>query len=400
MRIAAAHAHEASEAEAIDAAIAELCDQLDGSPDLLILGAACHHEMATFSARLDKRLPDTTTIGTTSYQGVMTDDGFHRRPSLALWGLRDPDGVYGSALVAIDDAPRQAAAHAVERAIEDAGRCGEMPSVIWLHCAPGQEERVIAGIEDVIGRQVPILGGSSADDDIAGRWQQMANHQSSSEGIAIAALYPSVEPVYSFHSGYEPTGHSATVTDCQGRIVWTLDERPAAEVYHEWTDGSAPTQADHDSDQFFQQSIFFPLGRRLHSQHNGASFLLSHPRRVVDGGGLELFNEVALGDDLILMTGDEDSLASRAGRVTSSALDIYGLSADDIAGGLVVFCAGCLSTITDRTDDIIDSLHQSLRHTPFMGLFTLGEQGCFIDGQNRHGNLMVSSLLFRRSPAD
>jgi hypothetical protein len=31
---------------------------------------------------------------------------------------------------------------------------------------------------------------------------------------------------------------------------------------------------------------------------------------------------------------------------------------------------------------------------PFLGAFTFGEQGAITDGANRHGNLMVSGLVF------
>jgi len=37
-----------------------------------------------------------------------------------------------------------------------------------------------------------------------------------------------------------------------------------------------------------------------------------------------------------------------------------------------------------------EGLRQALGGRPFLGNFTFGEQGAFLDKQNRHGNLMIS----------
>jgi hypothetical protein len=40
------------------------------------------------------------------------------------------------------------------------------------------------------------------------------------------------------------------------------------------------------------------------------------------------------------------------------------------------------------------SLTEALPGLPYLVAFTFGEQGCFADGYNRHGNLMISAVLF------
>jgi hypothetical protein len=47
-------------------------------------------------------------------------------------------------------------------------------------------------------------------------------------------------------------------------------------------------------------------------------------------------------------------------------------------------------------DQVVDGVNQSLGGKPFLGSFTFGEQGCFAGGENRHGNLMISVLVFTR----
>jgi len=52
-------------------------------------------------------------------------------------------------------------------------------------------------------------------------------------------------------------------------------------------------------------------------------------------------------------------------------------------------------TVKQRMDEVVSNLRSALgEETPFLGAFTFGEQGCFFGGENRHGNLMVSLVLF------
>ena len=100
------------------------------------------------------------------------------------------------------------------------------------------------------------------------------------------------------------------------------------------------------------------------------------------------------GDEVVLMTGTRDSLVTRAGRVATVAVEAANFNEDEVEGALVLYCAGCMLGVHDRLLEAIADLHKGLRYAPFLGSFTLGEQGCFIGGENRHGNLMIAVLVF------
>ncbi|MBK7285285.1 MAG: hypothetical protein IPI83_14040, partial [Sphingomonadales bacterium] len=55
-------------------------------------------------------------------------------------------------------------------ALTDSGRPEELPGIVWLNAAPGREEEVLKGIVDILGPNVPVLGGSAADNRVAGNW--------------------------------------------------------------------------------------------------------------------------------------------------------------------------------------------------------------------------------------
>ncbi|MGB1147390.1 MAG: FIST C-terminal domain-containing protein, partial [Alphaproteobacteria bacterium] len=137
-----------------------------------------------------------------------------------------------------------------------------------------------------------------------------------------------------------------------------------------------------------------PLGRRRDAIAGFDYFLLSHPDSVTKDGALSLFSDIAVGEEITLMEGTSDNLVQRASRVAEHALEMARLDKDQLAGALVIYCAGCMLTVQDRMDEVAQGLQEALGNKPFLGNFTFGEQGCFVGGSNHHGNLMISVVVF------
>lgn len=45
-------------------------------------------------------------------------------------------------------------------------------------------------------------------------------------------------------------------------------------------------------------------------------------------------------------------------------------------------------------EEVADEIVAAMDNAPFLCAFTFGEQGAIIDSCNRHGNLMISALVF------
>jgi hypothetical protein len=252
---------------------------------------------------------------------------------------------------------------------------------------------LIRGIEDLVGSRVPVIGGSSSDNALTGEWRQFANDQVYQDAVVTTVLFPAAEVMYAFHSGYEPTSRKDRVTRAEGRVLYEIGGRPAAEVYNEWTAGLISDVLDTGGN-VLARATMRPLGRVVGTVGGIPYFRLSDPGSVTPEGAITLFTDVERGDEIFLMRGTRDSLVKRAGYVAQSALETYSAAPAEIAGALVIFCAGCMLAIQDRMDEVVAGLCSALGERPFLGAFTLGEQGCFIGGENRHGNLMVSVLIF------
>ncbi|EDM75907.1 hypothetical protein PPSIR1_25051 [Plesiocystis pacifica SIR-1] len=395
MDIATVTSLEADTRAAFSAAYAALVGKLGGPPDWLIVQSAVRHEVATL--REAARLSGVEQLhGSSSCLGVMSDAGVDTAGGLGLFGLRDSDGDFGVGSAPLGDDPAAAAGAALRQAIANAQREGELPELVWVSASPGTEERCIAGIEAEIGAGAPIVGGSAADDAVAGGWYLFDAHADYGSGIVVSVLYPSTGVHSVFHSGYSPTTTTGTVTAATGRAIETIDGDAAAATYDRWT-GGAVGEALEAGGSVLGSTTLHPIGRRVGEDGGVSYYRLAHPESVTAEGHLVLFAEVSVGDELILMTGSTDALRSRAGRVAADALARARRPSSEIAGALVIFCAGCMLTIRDELDDVVASLRGVLGDVPFLGGFTFGEQGCFVGGENCHGNLMISVTVFERA---
>ncbi|WP_437945681.1 FIST N-terminal domain-containing protein [Sorangium sp. So ce296] len=396
MKMASASSTAGSTGVAFAEALAALRAGLGGEPDHLFLSYTEGHDLGEL-ARATAALPPSVRVhGSSSCLSVMTAAGVHGAPGagLALFGIADARGAYGAAAEPIGESPRAAAARAARRAMEDADRAGKPPALFWLTAPLGVEEQVLCGIEDAVGADVPVFGGTSAANSLDGALSQLGRGQAHRDAVLLSALYPSGEIAYAFGSGYTPTEHRGWVTRSEGRRVPEIDGQPAAEVYNRWTGGRFAAQLGGGS--IAAESALSPLGRPSGWAGKAPRFLLIHPNAVDQDNALTFGVHISEGDELVLMKGSREGLLDRITAVAGAALEVARPSFQP-QGALVIFCAGCMLAVRDDIDRVVQGMSAALGPTPFLGSFTFGEQGCFVRGKNQHANLSIAVVLFGQS---
>lgn len=395
MRTASAWSTWLQTAAAFSDAYETLKGRLGNDPDHLFVFFSERYRVEELFTLAEGLPPGVKVHGCMSCRGVMTEEGMHSEDgrALGLFGILDAAGDYGVGAAPQGSAPREAARAALRAALDNAGRPGELPALVWVNAAPGSEEQILAGIADLVGDSVPVLGGSAADNEVAGRWQLFSREKILHDGALISVLFPAGRTAYSYQCGYSPTQASGVVTSASGRVVHTIDGRPAAQVYREWT-GTLLAAVPASGGKVLELTTLAPLGRVVGYIGDIPRYTLAHPEQIHEDGSMSLFSELAPGERVFLMAGSKDSLVSRASRVMEAALALDELGSPDAAGALVVYCAGCMLTVAERMPEVARSIAATLHGKPFVGIFTFGEQGCLLDGQATHGNLMISSLVF------
>ncbi|MFT3718962.1 FIST signal transduction protein [Pseudorhodoferax sp.] len=389
--------------DALDA----LMGQAAGCPDpqLVFVFYGCGHDDALLHQRLRERFAQAGLIGGTSSGGVLSRQGFGGSESIGLLCLSDPDGDYGVAAGPLGEDAAEGAEALLHEALRVAGAPGELPELIWIYQAPGREEQVLRGLRRVVGDRCPVIGGSSADDDISGRWRQLGPQGPLTDGLVVAVLLPSTPVGFAFQGGYEPAGPSGIVTgigplpaaagadDASGREIVSIDDEPAAAVYNRWTAGCI--DAHLDGGTVLAETTMHPLAT-LAGQADGVSqFLLVHPLAVTDQGALRTFCDLQAGERVYAMRGDRQRLIERAGKVVAQARAALPDPSAPLAGVLLVYCSGCKTAVGPQIGEVAQAVARSLDAVPFLSCFTFGEQGYLI-GRNVHGNLMISALVFAR----
>ncbi len=394
MKIATATSRSPDPLDALDEAMASLRDQLGGAPHWVLATHTVAHDGESLRQRC-AQLELSRVHGMTTSGGLMTQRGHVSAPSgvLGLWGISDPQGAYGlGAASSRDRDSAEAAREALLAALKDAKREGQLPALVWISAAPGQEEAIIRGIEQVLGGAAPIMGGSAADDDLSGKWQLWTPQGCDADLILVSVLFPSQEVFVAFESGYQPTELSGVVTRAQGRVLYEIDGEPAAKVYDRWTQGAIAQALAQGSGEILAETAMRPLGRPVNQLQAITYYELSHPA-AVDGEGLVLFTEISAGDQVTLMSGTTEGLVARAGRVATSILETHALEVGAVSGGLVIYCAGCMMAVSDALPQVAQGITHALAGAPFLGAFTFGEQGCFLSGENRHANMMIAVMV-------
>ena len=395
MKIAAGWSVNPKEAEAAKEAYSKVTDSLGSIPSFMLVHASPIYDTSSVINQLRLLAPGVPLHGGTTCFGVMTVEGYHtvEGRGMGILGFLDPDGSYGVGISEVTESVQTATRSALDQALAAAGRPGEMPTVILISSYPGEEEHIIRTIEEHVGTGIPIFGGTSADNDMSGQWKQVGNDKISSQGISIAVLFSSGDIGYAFHGGYEPTEHRGRATRTDGRILYEIDNRPAAAVYNEWTGGLIQDVLTHGGSLVPTVSLT-PLGNPVGRVGEISYYRIAYPVEVLENQALLLYTDAPSGSEVVLMSGTHDSLTTRAGRVAAAAIDSASFGADQVEGGLVLFCTGSMLVVQDRLQESVDGLREALDDAPFLCTFTLGEQGCFIGGENRHANLMIAALVF------
>lgn len=396
MKIATSWSTDSDVEQALADALKCLDSQLGGAtPDYLICNHSATYKASELAKGLQAYAPNTALHQTSSCLGAMTNAGFHSQNGhgLALFAIVDPAASFGVGMASLGEEPASAAIQAAEQALLQADRPGELPQMVWISSTPGQEEAVIAGLKALMGPNIAIAGGSAADNEVKGQWWLGGNGAIAQDAVVVSVLFPSCQIGFAFHSGYDPTQHAAVVSDAEGRIIHRLNDRPAAEVYNEWTQGLIQEQMETGGN-ILGLTTLAPLGRIADYIGKVPQYQLSHPDSVSASGSLSMFSNIATGDEFVLMQGSPETLTRRIARVASSARNSTALENPKVLGAMVIYCAGCMLTVTDRMNEVASILDESIEQAPFIGAFTFGEQGSFLQAGPKHGNLMISVMLF------
>jgi hypothetical protein len=384
-------------------------------PDIVFAFASSGSDLKAIQSQLRKMLGDGIMIfgGTSDSRAVCTERGLvaasrrayeqslsEERRALALMSVKSKDITFGVGSANFSDysGVQEASRAAILMALQKAGQSPQQrPRIVLAIPTLGVEEEVIEGIEGVLGKDTPILGGT-AGGPTPGVFGARGIYD---KGVCVAVIYTDLPLGWAFEGGFEVTdSHSGIITRVSGQAILEIDGRPALDVYNEWLDG----KIDRLYKEFQRPDVIRdllalnPLYRR-YTNHSGHSyFLFSHPWPKDDAlrdRSIMTSTKIKAGERVYLARGTWEVLLNRIGNLPQKARVNGRIDPQSrTVFGLALICGGVMGVIPEAEREKIPYLiNYATHHGPFIANFTWGEQGYFPGIGNRHGNLFTSFLL-------
>jgi hypothetical protein len=334
-------------------------------PKLLLAFAAITHDPATVLAGVQAGAPGVPVIGCSTHGEIAPAgpaDG-----SVTVAAIGGP-GFQVSTAVATKVSGRQREAGAQVAA--SVAAVAELPHKALLLLTDGlvrEQEEILRGCYGVLGASIPLFGGAASD-----AWRMsgvflLGGGQVHRDAVVAATIASEAPISVSVRHGWHAVGRPMIVTSSANGRVYTLDDRPALDVYLSRL--SAPREAYTDPQAFMRFALPRPLGvqRRSGIEARNLSTDIDLPGRSIGGG-----TAIPHGCLTWAMTGDTESILDATDAACQDALS--GLSGRTPVGMLTFSCAALRSVLGDdgvRRES--ERLAKWSGGIPFAGFHSYGE---------------------------
>jgi len=296
---------------------------------------------------------------------------------IATTGPRDASivvTVFGGDGFAVDTSCAEGVSHDLRAAGAKAARCvprsDAHPHRVLLMLTDGlagDQQEILRGAYGVLGAAVPMVGGCAGDDLRMSRTLQFHGDRILSDSVVAAGIASSAPLGIGVRHGWRRVGEPMLVTASDGNRVYTLDDRPALDVYLERM--GVPAASETNNEGLARLALTHPLGL---SRPNGEEHV-----RFIGGAdsadrSLACVAEVPQGALVWLMTGDAASVLAAADAACRDSLAALG--GRPPVGMLAFDCIARRDVLGDdgiRTE--IDCLAASAGGAPVAGFYTYGE---------------------------
>jgi hypothetical protein len=354
--------NEDSRSATADAARSAVCGD---DPKLLIVFAAITHDAAGVLAGLRDVAPGVPVVGCTTHGEIAAGGPTDGTVTVAAIGGA---GFTVSTVVAEGVSGRQREAGAeVARCAADVA---DQPYRVLMLLTDGMvrdQESILRGCYGVVGAGVPLFGAASADGWRMTGGYVLGDDRVLTDAVVAVAIASEAPIAVAVRHGWSQVGEPMIVTSSGNGRVYTLDDRPALDVYLDRL--GAPAEAYTDSDAFMSFALPHPLGvqRRSGVEARNLSTEIDIEGRSIGGGGA-----IDHGGLTWAMTGDERSILEATDLACQDALD--GLDGQPPVGLLTFSCAALRAVLGDdgiqREGERLDKWAAGV---PFAGFYTYGE---------------------------
>jgi hypothetical protein len=231
--------------------------------------------------------------------------------------------------------------------------------------AGGQQE-ILTGAYGVLGAGVPLVGGCAGNDGRIKRTFQFYGDRVLTNSVVAAGIASNAPLGVGVRHGWRSLGETLVVTRSSANRVYTLDDRPALDVYLEQLELD---EDGLDENAFPALALTHPIGLSRPRGEEQIRFVRSAD---FGDGSLACRSEIPQGGLVRVMAGDAASVLSATDAACEESVTaLGGLSP---LGALAFDCTERRELLGERgTDEEFDRLVGSVSGAPLAGFYTYGE---------------------------
>ena len=359
------------------------------NPQVGLLFTSCVQDQNKIMEGAKSVLGDVPVIGCTSSAALCTQDGYLNKETgysgMMLFGGDLEVVTAGSAQTS--ETPREVGRRVARDAISKVKGADVEPDFFFMSASPANEEEYLEGIQDVIGN-VPVFGGSAADNTVEGKWSILNDGEAFADGLTIAIFYTKGEMKNLYTGAYHETNNVGVITKVRDeRTLVEIDHEPALKKYAEWTGKSVESLMGNN---LLTETICAPLGVK---DPIGKVTAVRHPMFGNDDLSMNIGANLALNTAVIQLTNTPEGIL-KANEETINNLNK--LMVSEANSYFLVHCGGrrlglALSQIEDK---IYPEVKKVIPNKEFLMVFTFGEYGMGDHSSNTVGGLSLSYTAF------
>ena len=359
------------------------------NPQVGLLFTSCVQDQNKIMEGAKSVLGDVPVIGCTSSAALFTQDGYLNKETgysgMMLFGGDLEVVTAGSAQTS--ETPREVGRRVARDAISKVKGADVEPDFFFMSASPANEEEYLEGIQDVIGN-VPVFGGSAADNTVEGKWSILNDGEAFADGVTIAIFYTKGEMKNLYTGAYHETNNVGVITKVRDeRTLVEIDHEPALKKYAEWTGKSVESLMGNN---LLTETICAPLGVK---DPIGKVTAVRHPMFGNDDLSMNIGANLAENTAVIQLSNTPEGIL-KANEETINNLNK--LMVSEANSYFLVHCGGrrlglALSQIEDK---IYPEVKKVIPNKEFLMVFTFGEYGMGDHSSNTVGGLSLSYTAF------
>lgn len=246
----------------------------------------------------------------------------------------------------------------------------------------GDATDIIEGVKQVLGKDVPISGGTAGDSGDFVKTYQYDGDQLLTDALVGVAF----EGDFSFGTGvghgWFPVGIAKQVTKAASNVVYELDGQPALKVYEKFL--------GHHASMLPAVGVEYPLGLLgVQEKSDEDDYFLCRATMGVDRakGSITFAGAVPQGSYVKMTMGNEPDIIRAAQKATEGALQNI-KSQNASAQPKVIFMYSCMArkmVLGSKTEQEINLIRELVgKDVPIIGFYTYGEYAPVGKAQESH----------------